>query len=309
MAVTNGSTPRTGLTLAIIGCGVMGSAILQGVLESCEKTRSEGSDPKFTKFIACVNSEASVERLKARFEKYSDQVEILLKQNIKGANDADISMLGCKPYMVEDVLGEKGLAQALGKKLLISFVVGTPIEKMNRALYPNDYELDTKAKTHYEANDQHNKVSIVRGMMNIAAQYGESMTAIEDVPLPGDFLEITNWIFSQLGKTALVAPNLYDIGGVIAGASAGFMTVAIDGMLDGAVVEGIKRAEARKMLAQGLRSLAVLLENGDTPDTLREKFSSPRGTTIAGTTSLEADGVRAAYTKAVIKATNRSKNM
>ena len=278
----------------------MGSAILEGVLVACEKARLEGTEPKFTKFIACVNSQGSVERLETRFHKYQDSLSILKKKNVQGAENADIIMLGCKPYMAEEVLGEKGLANALKGKLLISFVVGTPHEKMLGCLY-----------NHMVPSWQGSRegIQLVRGMMNLAAQYGESLTVIEDLPLSGDFLDITNWIFSQLGKTALVAPNLYDVGGVIAGASAAFMSVAIDGMLDGAVKEGIKRAEARKMFAQTLRSFAALLENGETPDTLREKFSSPKGTTIVGTTSLEEDRVRYAYTKAMVKATQRSQEM
>ncbi|KAG9241475.1 pyrroline-5-carboxylate reductase dimerization-domain-containing protein [Calycina marina] len=301
MATDRSSTPRTGLTLAIIGCGVMGTAILQGVLDACPKERTTGEKPRFSKVIACVNSEASVERLKKAFM-HEERLEILQKGNVKGANAADVVMLGCKPYMVQDILGEDGILAALEEKLLISFVVGTPQAKILNCLrkgtsnHPNDKALKKNPK-------------IVRGMMNLAAQYGESLTIIEDLPLPGDFLDIVNWIFSQLGKTTLVAPNLYDVGGVIAGASSAFLSVAIDGMLDGAVCEGIKRSEGRKMLTQTLRSLAALLENGETPDTVREKVSSPKGTTIAGTMSLEEDGVRASYSKAIVKAANRSRDI
>ena len=280
--------------------GVMGSAILKGVLDACEEARLDGAEPRFAKFIACVNSKESVERLETRFEKYLERLTILQRKNVEGADTADVVMLGCKPYMAEAVLQEKGLAAALEGKLLISFVVGTPHAKILDALYDRNVP---------SSQDSRKGIQIVRGMMNLAAQYGESLTVIEDLPLPGDFLDITNWIFSKLGETALVTPNLYDVGGVIAGASAAFISVAVDGMLDGAVKEGIKRAEARKMLAQTLRSFAALLENGETPDTVREKFSSPKGTTIAGTMSLEEDRVRYAYSKAVVKATERSQGM
>jgi len=278
----------------------MGSAILEGVLVACEKAQLEGTEPQFSRFIACVNSKGSVERLETRFHKYQDRLSILQKQNVEGAKRADIVMLGCKPYMAHEVLIEDGLEEALKNKLLISFVVGTPHAKIRNSIYKDRVQ-------HEPLPDD--DVKIVRGMMNLAAQYGESLTVIEDLPLPGDLLDITNWIFSQLGKTALVAPNLYDVGGVIAGASTAFMSVAVDGMLDGAVKEGIKRAEARKMFAQTLRSFASLLENGETPDTIREKFSSPKGTTIAGTMSLEEDRVRAAYSRAIVKATERSQGM
>ena len=135
------------------------------------------------------------------------------------------------------------------------------------------------------------------------------MTVVEHTNVPEDMMELTNWIFLQLGKTAPVTPDLYDIGGVLAGASGVFLSVALDGILDGAVHQGLKRAQARAILTQTLVSLAKLLEEGNTPDVLREKFSSPRGTTIEGLLSLEEDSVRHAFSKAVIKSTHRSQTM
>lgn len=266
----------------------MGSAILAGVLKSCAKTASTNAQPTFTNFIACVNSEGSADRLKSRFADYD--VKVLVKENVKGMQDADVVLLGCKPYMLEEVLDKEGIAAALEGKLLISFLVGTPIEKIKETIKGTD-------------------IHATRAMMNIAAEFGESMTVIEEVPLPGDYYEITKWIFSQLGKVSLVPNNLFDIGGVVGAPSIAFLSVAVDGILDGAVHQGIKRPEARRMVTQALIGLAKLLENGDTPDTMREKFSSPRGTTIEGLISLEEDRVRSAYTKAIIKSTKRSQEM
>jgi pyrroline-5-carboxylate reductase len=253
----------------------MGSAILSRVLDSCAKTQLAGAEPRITKFIACVNSEGSSEKLRSRFRKYSDRLTVLVKENVRGMKEADIVMLGCKPYMVEEVLGQAGVLKALHAKLLISFLVGTPLEKIMNSIFGS--------------GSRSADIYAVRAMMNIAAEFGESMTVIEDVPLPGDYSDITNWIFTQLGKIALVASNLFDIGGVLAGPSGVFLSVALDGILDGAVSQGIKRAEAKKMLTQSLIGLAKLLENGDSPDALREKFSSPRGTTIEGLISLVSE--------------------
>lgn len=278
----------------------MGSAILAGVVKSCAETASTGAEPRFTNFIACVNSEGSATRLNSAFSKYS--VTVLVKQNIVGMAEADVVMLGCKPYMIEDVLGQEGVAKALDGKLLISFLAGRTIEKIKTSILAFNPHPKNGVKICA-------KIYATRAMMNIAAEYGESMTVIEDVPLPGDYSEITNWIFEQLGTTATVPENLFDVAGVVAAPSIAFLSVALDGMLDGAVHQGIKRAEARRMLGQSLIGLAKLLENGDTPDVLREKFSSPRGTTIEGLMSLEADGVRSAYTRAIIASTKRSQEM
>jgi pyrroline-5-carboxylate reductase len=123
--------------------------------------------------------------------------------------------------------------------------------------------------------------------------------------MPKQYEETTDWIFLQLGKIQPVAPDLFDIGGVLAGASSALLSVAFDGMLDGAVKQGLKRADAKKILTQSLFSMAKLLEN-EHPAVLREKFSSPKGTTIDGLLSLEEDRARYAFSKAVIASTKRS---
>jgi pyrroline-5-carboxylate reductase len=126
--------------------------------------------------------------------------------------------------------------------------------------------------------------------------------------VPKEYEDLTEWMFSQLGKIAPVAPELYDVAGVMAGASGALLSVAFDGMLDGAVSQGMKRADANKILTQSLISLATLLQH-EHPAVLREKFSSPKGTTIAGLLSLEEDRARYAYSKATIVSSERSKEI
>lgn len=273
--------------------GTMGTAILSGVLNTCAKMQEEGGQSRVTKFIACVNSKGSAEGLKSRFEKYSNRLTVLQQDNIKGMENADIVLLGFKPYMAEKVLTAKGVQQALKGKLVISVLAGSPIERLQSFIW----------------GQSEPKCFAIRAMCNIAAEFGESMTVIETADIPEDLLELTDWIFIQLGKISPVTPDLFDIGGVLAGPSGVFLSVALDGILDGAVSQGLKRAQARTMMTQSLVGLAKLLEQGNTPDQLREKFSSPRGTTIAGLLSLEEDRVRHAFSKATIASNQRSRNM
>jgi pyrroline-5-carboxylate reductase len=87
------------------------------------------------------------------------------------------------------------------------------------------------------------------------------------------------------------------------------MTVALDGILDGAVIQGLKRAEAKKFMIQSLAGLVHVLEDDDNLKRPREKISSPRGTTIEGLLCLKENGVRTAFSKAVIAGTKRSKGI
>ncbi|KAH8685376.1 pyrroline-5-carboxylate reductase [Tricladium varicosporioides] len=307
---TNEDGPANeGLTLAIIGCGTMGSAILSGVLVSCARSEGAGESPKFTHFLATVQSEASAEKLRTRFSSYGSHLEVVAGDNVKAMQRADVILLACKPYLAEKVLTQMGVAHAVEGKLIISVLVGSPVEKLknfivhchgNPASFVMPGEVDRRI---------YKNLYIKRAMLNLAAEHGQSMTVIESTPMPEYYEDISQWIFSQVGKTAPVAPDLYDVGGVLAGASSAFLSVAFDGILDGAVKEGMKRADARKILTQSLFSLATLLQEGEHPAVLREKYSSPKGTTIEGLQSLEEDRVRYAFSKCIIASSKRSKDI
>lgn len=275
----------------------MAGAILAGVLESCAQTQKAGQEPKISRFVATVNSRASVENLRTRFSQYSDRLEILQGDNVRAMKQADVVLFGFKPYMIDLVLKADGVREALADKLIISVLAGSPVEKLEAAIF-HKHPRTAEEKPFY----------IKRAMMNIAAEHRQSMTVLETTTMPQEYERITEWMFSQLGKTAPVAPELYDIAGVLAGASGALLSIAFDGMLDGAVSQGMKRADAKKILTQSLVSLSALLQN-EHPAVLREKFSSPKGTTIAGLMSLEENGARHAYTQATIASSERSKEI
>ncbi|RFU30400.1 hypothetical protein B7463_g5932, partial [Scytalidium lignicola] len=278
----------------------MGASILAGVLRSYTKAVNSSQTPVISKFIATVSSEASAQRLKSRFSDYANQLEIQSSGNDVAMKKADIVLLGFKPYMVNSVLAKPGVKEALKGKLVISVLVGTPPAKIYCAIAGSD-DLQYMAQP-YEQREYH----IRRVMPNMAAEFGEGMSVIEKNSLAPEYESIVDWVFLQVGRIAQVTPELYDLGGVLTGTTSPFFSVALDGMLDGAVSQGLRRGEANRILSQTLRGLATMLDNGEHPALVREKAASPRGTTIAGLLSLEADGVRAAYSNAIIKATERS---
>ncbi|KAH8821275.1 pyrroline-5-carboxylate reductase dimerization-domain-containing protein [Xylogone sp. PMI_703] len=287
-------------TLAIIGCGNMGGSILTGVLRSYSKAIAEGQTPVISKFIATVSSEGSAKKLRTRFSDHEKHLEVTTAGNDAAMRKADIVLLGFKPYMVDSVLSKPGVQEALKGKLVISVLAGTPLPKIYRGITGVE-DLNYMAQPH-EQREYH----ISRVMPNMAAEFGEGMSVIESTSLAPEYESLVDWIFLQIGRIAKVAPELYDLGGVLAGTTTAFVSLAFDGMLDGAVSQGLKRAEAKNILSQTLRGLATMLDNDEHPALIREKTASPRGTTIAGLLSLEEDGVRSAYSKAIIKATERS---
>lgn len=225
-------------------------------------------------------------------------LEVLHADNVTAMQKADIVLLSCKPYLAETVLKAPGVRDALGGKLILSVMVGNPPTKIEAMIYHTGPKREDEKMFYMK-----------RVMLNIAADLGQSMAVMETSSMPEELEKVSEWIFQQVGKTAPVAPELYDVGGVMAGVAGALFTVAFDGMLDGAVKQGLKRADAKVMLTQSLFSVAALLESGEHPAVLREKFSSPRGTTIEGLLSLEEDRVRWAFSKAVVASSKRSEEI
>lgn len=83
-------------------------------------------------------------------------------------------------------------------------------------------------------------------------------------------------------------------------AVAGLLTMALEGMEDGAIAAGLAPTTARAFVRQTLLTTALLLrEHGCSPAELKDQVASPGGTTIAGLAVLEDHAVRGAFIRAV----------
>lgn len=279
----------------------MGGAVLAGVLDSVEKAKKLGSSGQvpISSFIVSVHSKNSAEKLSSSFSAYAKQI-VITQDNMQVFQESDIIMLGFKPYMAEDILKGEGVREAIEGKLVISLLAGSSPPKLEGFIYGED-----------DSTSRDKRCRVTRVCPNMSAEVGESMTIIETStpPLPPQFAAVTEWIFQQCGRTRPVEPELFDASAALAGSAIAFMTVAFDGLLDGAVYEGVKRTEAQALLSQTLMGLAKLMQEGQHPATLRENSASPRGTTIRGLLKLEKASVRAAFSEALMESTARAKSM
>jgi pyrroline-5-carboxylate reductase len=276
----------------------MGSAILSGILDA-----SKAISSPFSRILACTKTQSSAEKLDTRFRDHGSPLTVgfFAGENTAAAEEADVIILGCKPYLVDAVLAEEGLADALAGKLVISIIAGKTIDVLSEGISQN--------QTEYK-NFPSEKAVIVRAIPNVAASVRESMTVIE-LPTPSpsnDQKDLIIWIFSQIGQTSFLSSDLFDCGTMLM-ASIATVSVAVDGILDGCVAEGIKRADASEMTAQCLLGLARLLREGHHPAVLRESISSPRGCTIQGLLAVERGGVRSAFAESVIAGTRHLKRL
>ncbi len=153
------------------------------------------------------------------------------------------------------------------------------------------------------------KNPLVRAMPNVALSVGEGMTAYA---LNGNIsdAELVQKFWSTVGRAVKVPEYLLDAVTGLSGSGPAYAFLMIDALADGGVAVGLPRKIAIELSAQTLLGAAkMVLETGEHPDALRDKVTSPAGTTIEGLRTLERGGVRSALIESVISATNKSKEL
>ncbi|KAJ5157120.1 uncharacterized protein N7482_008220 [Penicillium canariense] len=291
----------SGRSVAFIGCGNMGGAILHGVLDAAfsSKESSSSQSRPVSKFIACTKTASSAQRLEASIPaEQKTHVHVLSSQAVPvdTMKDADIVILGFKPFMADEILRTKGVKEALAGKLVISLLAGLTPQKLASIIREGSVS-------------SANEPVIVKAIPNMGAQFRKSISVIEtpESPIPEHMTEAVEWIFKQVGEIKYLPQSQMDLGSVLAGSALAAMTVPIEGILDGCVAEGMKRPDAMELLLAGLRGLSAALESGIHPAVLRESISSPRGCTIQALLALEKAGSRADFAEAIIKGTEHLK--
>ncbi|MGK7887767.1 MAG: pyrroline-5-carboxylate reductase [Leptolyngbyaceae cyanobacterium] len=151
---------------------------------------------------------------------------------------------------------------------------------------------------------------VVRVMPNTPATVGSGMTAIApgQHTTPGH-MELTRQLFEAVGDVVEVPERMMDAVTGVSGSGPGFLAVVAEAMIDGGVLAGLPRAIATQLALQTLKGTAELLQSGVHPAELKDRVTSPGGTTIAGVAELENAGVRSAMMQAVKAACERSQEL
>ncbi len=150
---------------------------------------------------------------------------------------------------------------------------------------------------------------VVRVMPNLAA----SVQAAISVLTPGsaaneEHLNIAQQIFNTCGTTLIMDERHLNAVTAVSGSGPAYVALFIEALADAGVYAGLARKDAQTLATHTVLGAATLLaQSEEHPSVLKNRVTTPGGTTAAGLHALEQGGIRATLTEAIIAVTERAK--
>jgi pyrroline-5-carboxylate reductase len=265
------------MKFSMIGCGSMGSIMLQSVIAAGKLNADD---------ISVYDRKA--ERRKILSEKYPG---LDLPDNPHDCiKDAHYLLLAIKPYQYAGLLTE--IRDNISKDtVIISIAAGIGTEHLKRWVDPDVKAVITMPNTPALVN---------KGLTAMA--FGEGLSEEEKA--------FSRSVFECVGEVVEIEEKLMYVVPSISASSPAYVYVMIEAMADAGVMQGLPRALAYRMAAAAVEGAArMVLETGKHPGELKDMVTSPGGTTIVALKSLENDRFRAAIINAMELGTKRVEQM
>jgi pyrroline-5-carboxylate reductase len=270
------SQPLAGLRVAILGAGKMGGILLQAFL------KSKVLEPE--QIVATVGHADRAGQLSAQWG-----VDVST-DNVAAAAAADLILIGVKPIQVPDVISQ--IRPSLTpKKLLISIAASVRTTAIEKAAGMD--------------------IGVVRAMPNTPSMLGAGIAALNR----GQFateeqLELASFLFTTIGRTVVVEEKHMDAVTGLSASGPAYIYIIIESLAEAGVKVGLPRDIATLLAAQTTFGAAkMVLETGYHPALLKDAVTTPAGCTIDGILELEEGGLRVTLIKAVMRATQRAKEL
>ena len=237
---------------------------------------------------AVLVSEPQPQRRDFLQQKYRIQVT---SDNWATAAASEVLLLAIKPQMLDAVVTELASGERISNKpLVISILAGVTLSRLEAA-FPGQ--------------------PVIRAMPNTPATVGAGITAIAaGKGVSEGHISQAKSIFQAVGQVVEVPESLMDAVTGLSGSGPAYVAMMIEALSDGGVAAGLPRAVASQMALQTVLGTAQLIEQSRLhPAELKDRVTSPGGTTIAGVVQLEKAGFRSAVIEAVRAAYRRSQEL
>ncbi len=264
------------MKIGFIGGGAMGEAMIRGVLDRGLSAPDE-----------IGVTDISVSRLAELRKIYNVRTNEDYQPTLEGA---DIVVLAVKPQNLAEVMPRlKG--QLTEEQLVLSIIAGARIATIADGI---DHR------------------PVVRAMPNTPAQVGAGMsvwTASNEVSQRQK--EIASSILGALGREIYVPDEGYiDMATAVSGSGPAYVFLLMEALVAAAVDIGLPPDMAEELVLETVLGAARLASETGTPSQeLREKVTSPGGTTAAGLQKLHEGSIEDLIASAVSAAYERAKKL
>jgi pyrroline-5-carboxylate reductase len=260
--------------VAFIGAGAMAESILSGIL-------AKGFLRPSQVYVTNRNNRDRLERVQRLYGVKGSQNKKEVLEN------AEVVILSMKPKDVTEAL-ESIKEHVKANQLVVSVLAGV--------------------STDYISDQLKTDAPVVRAMPNTSAAIGFSATAIAGGKYATEEqIDTVKKLFKTIGTTTVVDENdLHAVTG-LSGSGPAYIYYFVEAMEDAAKEAGLKPNVAKELIVQTLVGAAEMLKTSqDTPSVLRQKITSPGGTTQAGLETLEKYKYQEALMECIKKAAARS---
>jgi pyrroline-5-carboxylate reductase len=214
------------------------------------------------------------------------------ESNIEVAADSDVLVLAVKPQVLREVARELADTVLARKSLVISIAAGIRSGDLSRWL--GDHS------------------AIVRAMPNTPALVGAGASALYATPgVTNDMRAAAESILRAVGGAVWISEeDQMDVVTALSGSGPAYFFLVIESLESAAIAQGLDPETARLLTLETAYGAAKMaLEDEEEPARLRERVTSPGGTTERAIQALEAAGVREHFADALAQAVARSREL
>jgi pyrroline-5-carboxylate reductase len=211
---------------------------------------------------------------------------------LAAAAGAGVIVLAVKPQVMKAVCTELAASIAQAHPLLISIAAGIRIGQLAAWLGK--------------------ELPIVRSMPNTPALIGAGATGmIANHAASAAQREQARAILGAAGTTVWIDnEDMMDTVTALSGSGPAYFFLLVEALEDAAVAQGLPRATARSLATQTCFGAGrMLVEDGEPPTVLRERVTSPGGTTAAALEAFAGGNLRALVASAIAAATARGREL
>lgn len=274
--------PESLPSLAFLGAGSMGGAILHGVVAS--------GIPVDGGIIATNRTAEKAATLQGLENVTAVALESEPNGNTDAAASARVILVGVKPYMVPDLLRE--IAPVLrDDAIVVSLAAGVTLATF--------------------AENLGESARVIRSMPNTPSTVGKGVTGLAaGGAATADDVALVRRLFELVGAVVEVPEEKIDALSTISGSGPAYVFLLIEELTKAAIAKGFDEADARLMAEQTfIGATALLAASGEDPAELRRRVTSPKGTTERAIAVLQDANLDDVFTRATDAALARAKEM